>query len=144
MSLAETAVEERAESIAPQTVENTLPSPGKYLVESTGAPIQVPLGALITIAIDELKGEAYLTLDDELLGTTLSLPNGDFAVHYLIGKTPARLQFRQTGLNAEYLFGVSMTFPVSLGAGAMDDPPVTGVWGAEARPPRDDDYGAAE
>ncbi len=145
MSLAETALQERAESAEPQTGENRLPVPGKYTVESTGAPQQIPWGETIEIEIvvdPEGQPRGQFTLGIEPLGYTEPLDNGDFAVHYIFGKSPARLQFRQTGMDAEYMFGVSMAFsPIpDTGPMPMEDPPVTGVWGAETRPPREEPY----
>jgi hypothetical protein len=141
MSLAETALQERAESAEPQVNVDDLPVPGKYEVESTGA-LPVPLHSTIEIEIVDCKGQ--FKLDDDILGLTLPLDNGDFAVHYEFDKRPARLQFRQTGLNAEYMFGVSLVFPAPAGdeLRAMEDPPITGVWGAETRPPREEPYPA--
>lgn len=136
MSLVETALQERAGTAG----GGKLPIPGVYMVESTGAPAQVPLGATIAITVEDLKG--WFTLDGETLGFTLPLANGDFKVNYESGGGPAVLQFRQTGVNAEYVFGVSMAGVSPPRGGSMDDPPITGVWGAETRPPRDPDPGS--
>lgn len=135
MSLAETALKERADSAEPKAEAGKLPTPGEYTVESTGAPLQVPLGASIVITVVDFKG--WFTLDGETLGETVPLLNGDFKVSYEIGGSPAVLQFRQLGVSAEILFGVSMAGLVNAAAKAMDDPPITGVWGAEARPPKE-------
>lgn len=131
MSLADTALQERAENAG----SGKLPTPGEYTVESTGAPQQVPLGATITITVEDLKG--WFTLDGETLGQTQPLVNGDFKVSYESGGFPAVLQFRQVGVNAGLLFGVSMAGLANAGGPPMDDPPITGVWGAEARPPQE-------
>lgn len=138
MSLAETAVQETAESTEPRSEGNLLPIPGEYLVGSSGAPQQVPPGSIIT-----LDGKGLVWIGDKLLGPADLLFNGDFEVRYVSGKYLLALQFRQTGEEAKYMFGVSMPI-AEQGAehvpGAMEDPPVTGVWGAEARPPHGDDY----
>lgn len=132
MSLADTALKERAETAG----GGKLPTPGEYTVESTGSP-QVPLDSIITITVEDFKG--WFTLDGETLGETTPLLNGDFKVSYESGGSSVILQFRQTGVNAEYIFGVSVASVVSTGM-PMDDPPITGVWGAEARPPREEPY----
>ena len=132
MSPAETALKERAD----KAEGGKLPTPGEYTVESTGAPQQVPLGAGIIITVEDFKG--WLALDGETLGETVPLLNGDFKVSYEIEGAPAVLQFRQVGVNASLMIGVSMAGgPASAAGKAMDDPPITGVWGAEARPPRE-------
>lgn len=133
MSLAETALKERAGSAEPQAGAGKLPVPGEYTVDSTGAPGQVPLGALIVISVEDFKG--WFTLDGDTLGETVPLLNGDFRVSYGTPEEPMVLQFRQA---ATFLFGVSFAAgPVSAAGKTMDDPPITGVWGAEARPPRE-------
>ena len=134
MSLADTALQNRAESAE----GGKLPTPGEYVVGSTGAPQQVPLDATILITVEDFKG--WFTLNGDTLGETQPLLNGDFKVSYEIEGAPAVLQFRQIGVNAEFLFGVSLAAFVSASTVPMEDPPVTGVWGAEARPPKEEPY----
>jgi hypothetical protein len=135
MSPAETALKERAGSAESRAGAGKLPFPREYTVDSTGAPAQVPLGAHIAITVVDFKG--WFTLDGETLGQTLPLPNGDFKVSYGDPEAPMVLQFRQAGLAGEYMFGASFAGLPSVAAKAMDDPPITGVWGAEARPPHE-------
>ncbi len=133
MSPAETALKERAGSAESRAGAGKLPVPGEYTVDSTGAPAQVPLGALIVITVEDFKG--WFTLDGDTLGETKPLLNGDFKVSYGTLEEPKVLQFRQIG---DYIFGVSFAVGLpSAAAKAMDDPPITGVWGAEARPPHE-------
>jgi hypothetical protein len=111
------------------------PKPGKYKVKSTGAPKEVPFDADVDV---ETHGtEARLTVGGQDRGPITTLGNGDFQVTYESGGFKMLLQFRQTGDAEPYLFGVSMPAPVQTGLKAMDDPPITGVWGAETRPPKE-------
>lgn len=127
MSRAETPVVDEKKAAA-----QAQPTPGKYIVESTGAPAQVPLGADFDIEVGT-EG-ALVSINGELKGPAFPLANGDFQVDYVSGAYALILQFRQTGAAAEYLFGVSM--PAKSGQfKGMEDPPVTGVFGAESRPP---------
>lgn len=126
MSRAETSVLD--ESTPAQLVA---PIPGKYVVKSTGAPKQVPLGADFDIEGD------LVSINQVPKGPAYPLPNGDFQVDYTENGYALSLQFRQSGPMGEYLFGVSMPAK-SAEPGVMDDPPVTGVFGAESRPPGDE------
>ena len=123
---AETAL---AETAAMQTGGRGFPKPGKYDVRSTGAEQQVPLGAEIDIILGP-QGIA-LAIAGDLKGPVTSLENGDYKVEYTSGGFDMVLQFRQSDADA-YLYGISMPLEVLPTAG--DDPPITGVWGAEARP----------
>lgn len=136
MSPVETAL---AESTETQFVGS--PQPKGYLVESTGTP-QVPFGAEVDITPDpsDPEGKLYLSISGVCKGPIETLPNGDFEVVYESAGTTIRLQFRQTGIDAEYLFGVSI--PEKIELMGMEEPPITGVWGAEARPPREEPYPA--
>ena len=140
MSPVETALAESTETLTGGSPQPT-PQPNNYLVESTGTP-QVPFGAEVDIIPDPENPEAkpLLTVNGVCRGPIDTLPNGDYEVVYPDGDgIMIRLQFRQTGVDEEYLFGVSIPEKPG-GLTAMDDPPITGVWGAEARPPREEPY----
>lgn len=133
MSLAETALLESTESTETPVVG--LPVPGIYLVGSTGT-LQVPLGAEVEIvAAAHPEEKPDLKINGVTRGPIETLPNGDFEVTYPDGGTMIRIQFRQSGFTEEYLFGVVIPEKILPGA-PQDDPPITGVWGAEARPPQ--------
>jgi hypothetical protein len=129
MSLAETDVAESTET------PFIGPVPHTYWVESTGTP-QLPLDAVVEVVGPDIPGgKASLKVNGLNRGDIEPLPNGDFEVVYPSGGTIIRLQFRQTGVDEEYLFGVAI--PEKAELGGMEDPPITGVWGAEARPPQE-------
>lgn len=126
MSRAETALDERAESNAGKSKQ---PKPGKYRVKSTGAPKEVPPEADL-----DIEG-AGLSINGQARGPIESLPNGDFRVFYKSGVYDMVLQFRQSDSDT-FVYGVSM--PAGIHQNAMEDPPITGVWGADARPPEEE------
>ncbi|HKI06042.1 MAG TPA: hypothetical protein VKK31_28950 [Thermoanaerobaculia bacterium] len=134
MSRAETALDDTVEM---QTTERSLPKPGIYDVKSTGAPREVPPGAVMEIVFASLS--LVLKINGEERGPVEGLPNGDFKVPYTSGGIDMVLQCRQPEQD-KYLFGVSMPLEGQQ-LGAMDDPPITGVWGAEARPGSPDPEG---
>jgi hypothetical protein len=130
MSLSHTALAER-EILATEKS----PKPGKYKVKSTGAPKEVPFDA--DVDVETLGIEARLLIDKQDRGPIVTLANGDFQVTYESAGRKMLLQFRQTETTS-FLFGVSMPAPVEIAQKYMDDPPITGVWGAETRPPNEE------
>lgn len=132
MSLAEIALAESTGT--PAVGEPVPPVPGVYLVGSTGTP-QVPLGTEVEIVAAARPDEKPdLKVNGENRGAIETLPNNDFEVSYPDGGTFIRIQFRQSGPANEYLFGVVL--PEKIVLKSQDEPPITGVWGAEARPPQ--------
>lgn len=111
------------------------PKPGKYKVKSTGALKEVPFDA--DVDVETLGIEARLKVDGHDRGPITTLENGDFQVSYESGGRRMLLQFRQTETTF-FLYGVSMPAPVQTALKYMDDPPITGVWGAETRPPNEE------
>jgi hypothetical protein len=129
MSLAETVTVPQEQRAA----EGPVPIEGAWTVETSGAPEQIPPGA--EIAIEVVEDQSLFILNKEPRGPITSLPNGDFEVRYEDSGFWLVQQFRQIGVEAAFMIGVSMPAKTELTAG--DDPPITGVWGAEARPPQE-------
>ena len=126
MSRAETVLDE-----ATAMSKRSLPKPGKYQVKSTGAPGQVPPEAHIDIVFSALG--LSLAISGEVKGPVESLLNGDFKVVYDSAGILWALQFRQSDTSS-HIYGVSYPEEVVPATAAGDDPPITGVWGADARP----------